>query len=277
MKFSTIKADILLLVTALIWGTAFVFQKKSMQHLGLLHFNGLRFLLGSLALTPVTLFSLRRFPGSRPQTSTYVIGSLLAGTVLFAGACLQQAGLAYTTAGNGGFITGMYVILTPIFGLAFGKRTGLGTWCGGLLALSGMYFLCITDGLSLNRGDLLVLCSAFFWAFHLLIIDRFVIRMNPLVLAQAQFAVCGILSLCIGLIVEPFSVESIFLALDSILFCGLMSTGVAYTLQVIAQQRANPAHASILLSLEAVFATCAGWFIGETLTGQALFGCSLMA
>lgn len=281
MKLSTFRADMLLTITALIWGTAFVFQKTGMEHLGPHGFNGVRFILGSLALTPLTLLSLRRSAAApydnRPGFSTYLKGGLLAGFALFCGAGLQQVGLMTTTAGNAGFITGLYVVLTPMIGLAFGQRTGWGTWLGGMVALVGLYFLCITGEFTISHGDLLVLASSVFWASHMLIIGWLAPKMNPIALAQAQFMVCGLLSLGTGLAIETVTLEGIIGARDSILYCELMSTGVAYTLQVVAQQEAKPAHASIILSLEAVFAVGAGYlFLGELLGGQAFIGCGLM-
>lgn len=281
MKAHTLKADGLLMITALIWGTAFVFQKTGMEHLGPFGFNGVRFILGSLALTPLTYFSLRRSAASpydnRPTLFTYIKGGLLAGTALFGGAALQQVGIVTTTAGNAGFITGIYVILTPMMGLAFGQRTGKGTWFGGIMAVAGMYMLCINGDFTIATGDLWVLCSAFFWAAHVLILSYLAPRMNPIALAQAQFMVCGLLSLPFGFATEVITWQAIFAASDAILYCGLISTGVAYTLQVVAQQDADPAHAVIILSMEAVFAAVAGWLmLGEVLGMQALIGCGLM-
>ncbi|MBU1249209.1 MAG: DMT family transporter [Proteobacteria bacterium] len=281
MKTAILRADALLLLTALIWGTAFVFQKTGMEHLGPYGFNGVRFILGSLALTPLTLLTLRKSAAApydnRPGPMTYLKGGLLAGCALFGGAALQQVGIVTTSAGNAGFITGLYVILTPMMGLFFRQRPGWGTWLGGVLAVIGLFFLCITGDLTIAHGDLMVLFSAFFWAAHLLVIGWLAPKMNPIALAQAQFMVCGLLSLGTGLAIETISWEGILGARNSILYCGLMSTGVAYTLQVVAQREANPAHASIILSLEAVFAAVAGWLLlGELLGTQALFGCALM-
>ncbi len=269
------------MTTAIIWGSAFVFQKSGMDHIGPFAFNGIRFILGSLALTPLTMLSLKREAAApydkRPSLKIYVQGGIMAGCALFGGAALQQLGIVSTTAGNAGFITGLYVVITPMMGLAFGQRPGMGTWIGGLLAVAGLYFLCITGDFSIARGDLLIILGSFFWSAHLLLIGWLAPRMNPIALAQAQFMVCGLLSLGTALCVETITLTGIMGAGTAILYCGLMSTGVAYTLQVVAQQEANPAHASIILSLEAVFAAAAGWIVlSETLGTQALFGCTLM-
>lgn len=281
MRSATLKSDALLLLTALIWGTAFVFQKTGMDHLGPFGFNGIRFILGSLALTPLVLYSLRHTapaeyrPGSGLRA--HLAGGLLAGCVLFGGAALQQLGIVTTTAANAGFITGLYVILTPLMGLFFRQRPGWGTWLGGVLAVIGLYLLSIHGGLSISRGDLYVLVGAFFWAGHMLVIGWLAPRLNPLVLAQAQFMVCGLLSLGVGLGFETITWSGVLGAADAILYCGLMSTGVAYTLQVVAQRRADPAHASIILSLESLFAAVAGWLLlGEVLGARELAGCGLM-
>ncbi len=281
MKLSTLRTDALLMITAIIWGTAFVFQKTGMDHIGPFAFNGIRFILGSLALTPLTIISLRRKAAApyenRPSLKTYVQGGIMAGCALFGGAALQQLGIISTTAGNAGFITGLYVVITPIMGLAFGQRPGMGTWIGGLLAVVGLYFLCITGDFTIAHGDLLIIIGAFFWSAHLLLIGWLAPRMNPIALAQAQFMVCGLLSLGTALCIETITLAGIMGAGTAILYCGLMSTGVAYTLQIVAQQEANPAHASIILSLEAVFAAAAGWFLlSEALGVEALLGCTLM-
>jgi drug/metabolite transporter (DMT)-like permease len=281
MKTATVKSDLLLLTTALIWGTAFVFQKTGMDHLGPFAFNGIRFILGSLALTPLTLFSLRRSAPVEYQTApgpgTYLKGGLLAGLALFGGAALQQVGIVTTTAANAGFITGLYVILTPLMGLFFRQRPGWGTWIGGVLAVAGLYLLSVHGTMSISQGDLYVLIGAFFWAAHMLLIGWLAPRMNPIALAQAQFMVCGVLSLGVALCVESIPLEGVLGAADALLYCGLMSTGVAYTLQVVAQQEADPAHASIILSLEAVFAAVAGWFVlSEVLGLKEMAGCALM-
>lgn len=281
MKLSTIRADGLLMITALIWGTAFVFQRTGMDHLGPMAFNGIRFLLGSFALTPlVWLTATRKAPASFRKSaplSRYVLGGTLAGLALFGGAALQQVGLVSTTAGKAGFITGLYVVVTPLIGLLFAQRPGWGTWAGAALATVGMYLLSVTGGFDIEHGDLLVFIGVFFWSAHLLLIGWLAPKVNPIGLAQAQFFVCGLVSLIWAVFTEPITFEAIMGARNSILYCGLASTGIAYTLQVVAQREANPSHASIILSLEAVFAALAGWLmLGEMLTTRGLVGCGLM-
>ncbi len=282
MNTRTARADGLLLLTATIWGFAFVAQRVGMAYVGPFTFNGVRFALGSLSLVPL-LFILDRRPTKArrllPPTRTGVLlgGGGLAGLFLFAGASLQQVGLVYTTAGNAGFITGLYVVIVPIMGLALRQRTNVGTWLGAFLAAVGLYFLSITAQFTIAWGDFLELIGAFFWAAHVLIIGWLSPRMDALKLAITQFAACSILSLATALAIETITWEGLQQAAIPILYGGLGSVGVAYTLQVVAQKDAAPAHAAIFLSMEAVFAAFGGWLLlNEVLTPRALLGCGLM-
>ncbi|TYO99062.1 threonine/homoserine efflux transporter RhtA [Geothermobacter ehrlichii] len=278
MKQGTLKADILLLMTATIWGFAFVAQRVGMDYVGPFTFNGVRFALGSLSLLPLILLLGKR--QSQPKGIERIPvfkGALLAGLALFAGSSLQQAGLVYTTAGNAGFITGLYVVLVPIVGLFWRQRPRVGTWIGAMLAVVGLYFLSVTSDFTISFGDFLVLLAAFFWAGHVLLIGWLAPRTDPLKLASAQFAVCAALSLLTALAVEQVSLQGILDATVPILYGGLGSVGIAYTLQVIAQRDAHPAHSAIIMSLEGVFAALGGWWLlGEILTLRGLFGCGLM-
>jgi drug/metabolite transporter (DMT)-like permease len=282
MDVRTYRADALLLLTATIWGFAFVAQRVGMEYVGPFTFNGVRFALGSLSLVPLLFLLKPKISSARtllPQASRGTIfwGGGLAGLFLFSGASLQQVGLVYTTAGNAGFITGLYVVIVPIMGLFLRQRTHLGTWLGVLLAAVGLYFLSITKELTIAWGDLLVLIGAFFWAAHVLIIGRLSPRMDALKLAITQFAVCSLLSLLTALAVETLTWEDLRQAAVPILYGGLGSVGVAYTLQVVAQKDAHPAHAAIFLSMEAVFAAIGGWWLlNEALTARAMLGCGLM-
>jgi len=278
----TLKADGLLLLTAVIWGFAFVAQRLGMEHVGPFGFNGVRFALGCLVLLPPLFRNGLHHdtPSSRkvePFSSASLGGGLLAGLVLFCGASFQQVALVYTTAGKAGFITGLYVILVPVIGIALGHRTHAGTWIGTLLAAVGLYLLSVTEQFTFAPGDLLVLVGAFFWAGHVLIIGWLSPRQDPLKLAFVQYATCAALSLLVSAGIEPNAVDGYLSAAIPILYGGILSVGVAYTLQVVAQKHANPAHAAIILSLEAVFAALGGWIIlGETLTPRGLLGCALM-
>lgn len=282
MKQGTIKADILLLITATIWGFAFVAQRIGMDYVGPFTFNGIRFALGSLSLIPLILLLQKRQPREQvkipeDQQISILKGGLLAGGALFAGASLQQAGMVYTTAGNGGFITGLYVVIVPLLGLFWRQRPHAGTWVGAILAAIGLYFLSITEELTISFGDLLVLIGAFFWAGHVLLIGWLAPRTDSLKLASVQFAICSLFSMLVAVVIEDINLPSIMQAAVPILYGGLGSVGIAYTLQVIAQREAHPAHSAIILSLEGVFAAFGGWLLlNEMLTMRSFFGCMLM-
>lgn len=279
-KSTLFKADGLLLLAAVIWGSAFVAQRMGMAHMGPLTFNGIRFALGTLVLLP---WALRAAPGKPAGVdgalgrSPAFWGGALAGGVLFIAASLQQVGLIFTTAGKAGFITGLYVIIVPLLGLAWGHRPRWGGWIGACLATAGLYLLSVTGNLDFAPGDLWELAGALFWAVHVLVLSRLSPRMNPLRLACAQYAVCASLSLAAGAVCEPFSWEGTLGAALPLLYGGLLSVGVAYTLQVVAQRHAPPVHAAIILSLEAVFAALTGWIVlGEVLSARGFAGCALM-
>ena len=282
MERTTLKADLLLLVTAAIWGLAFVAQRVGMDYVGPYTYNALRFALGSLSLLPLIYVNTRKERIDKPQIPrgngrAILVGGLIAGLALFAGSSFQQVGLVYTTAGNAGFITGLYVIMVPLLGLLWKQRPALGTWLGGILATSGLYFLSVTEGLTLAPGDFLVLISAFFWSVHVLVIGWLSPKMDSLKLSSVQFAVCSLLSLAVALSIETLEWSSILDAAVPILYGGLFSVGIAYTLQVVAQRHAHPAHSAILLSLEGSFAAFGGWLLlGEVLSPRGLLGCGLM-
>ncbi|BBO84290.1 transporter [Desulfosarcina ovata subsp. sediminis] len=277
-----LKSDLLCLLTATIWGFAFVAQRVGMDHVGPFTFNGIRFLLGALVLVPFIRRNrgrsarqpARHFPGSQRKLLFY--GSL-AGLALFGGASLQQVGLVYTTAGNAGFITGLYVVLVPIMGLLWGQRTNAGTWLGALMAAIGLYLLSIKSGFTISFGDFLELLGALLWAAHIHLIGWMSPKTDALPLAFVQFMVCALASLATAVGVETASVARIAAASTAILYGGVLSVGVAYTLQVVAQRDAHPAHAAILLCLESVFAAVGGWLVlDEVMAGRAMIGCVLM-
>ncbi len=279
MKQKTIQADLLLLLTAAIWGFAFVAQRVGMDHVGPFTYNAVRFALGSASLLPLIKLTARNKSTATVGTNGRAVasGGIMAGLVLFIGASLQQAGLLYTTAGNAGFITGLYVILVPLLGLFWKQRPDTGTWIGAVLACIGLYLLSVSEQFSIAFGDLLVLLSAFFWAGHVLLIGWLSPRMNALKLSAAQFAVCSLLSWGGAFVFEEVRLNDILQAAIPILYGGLFSVGVAYTLQVVAQRHAHPAHSAILLSLEGVFAAIGGWLLlHEQLGLRALTGCALI-
>jgi drug/metabolite transporter (DMT)-like permease len=277
-----LKSDLLFLLSAVIWGFAFVAQRMGMDHVGPFTFNGIRFFLGAMVLLPVIHSQrkkqLQTSDDSRPiHTKQLIIYGSLAGLALFSGASLQQVGLVYTTAGKAGFITGLYVVIVPIMGLLWGQRTNTGTWSGALLAATGMYLLSINENLSIAFGDVLELIGAVLWACHIHLIGWLSPKTDSLRLAFVQFMVCAAASLMTAMVVETVKVAGIAAAALPIIYGGALSVGVAYTLQVVAQRYAHPAHAAILLSLEAVFAAIGGWLIlGETMSARGMVGCSLM-
>jgi drug/metabolite transporter (DMT)-like permease len=211
---------------------------------------------------------------SRPG---FICGGGALGVVLFIAASLQQVALLYTTAGKAGFITGLYVLIVPILGLFWNQRPSAGTWAGAVLGAAGLYLLSVTENLRMEYGDLLVLVSAVFWSFQVLLVAWLSPRTRPVQLAFYQFSVCALLSLIAAVRFEALEWAALYAAAMPILYGGVLSVGIAYTLQVVAQRDAPPAHASILMSLEAVFAALGGWMLlGETLSLRGWGGCGLM-
>jgi drug/metabolite transporter (DMT)-like permease len=259
-----LKADLILLITAAIWGFAFVAQRVGMEHMGPFTFNGIRFSLGVLALLPV-LFIGRAQQNHRTKLSFSEIlrPGVLTGLVLFVGASLQQIGLVGTSAGKAGFITGLYVILVPLLGLFWGKKTHPAHWFGAVLAVAGLYLLSVRENFSVSGYDLVVLAGAFIWAVHVHLISRFSNRVGPLRLSVIQFAVCGLLSLAAAFLFETPALENVIDGRWPILYGAFLSVGLAYTLQVVAQRTADPSHAVVILSMEGAFAALGGWLVLE--------------
>jgi drug/metabolite transporter (DMT)-like permease len=281
-KAKELKYDLIFLAAAAIWGFAFVAQRVGMQYVGAFTFITARFFLGSLFLIPF-LFIIGRGRnknanrGAQRDKKSFFFSCSMAGVLLFLGASFQQYGLVYTTAGKAGFITGLYVIIVPMLGLLWGQRTGFGTWIGAVLAIAGLYFLSIRGRFGIDVGDMLVFFSAFFWAGHVLIIARLSVKYNPIRVALFQYLVCCMLSLIMAMMTETIVFEKLLDALVCILYAGIMSTGIAFTLQVVGQRYAHPTHASILMSMESVFAVIGGWLIlGEIMSGRNIVGCVLM-
>jgi drug/metabolite transporter (DMT)-like permease len=282
MKLTSRNANLLLLLTAVIWGFAFVAQRVGMRYIGPLTFNGIRFALGAAALAPLLIWGRKTASPTGTAIasgggSLAIKGGLVAGLVLFLGATLQQYGVVYTTAGKAGFITGLYVVFVPVLGLLVGQKTGRFVWAGALAAAGGLYLLSARGIVGIDPGDGLVLLSALFWAAHVLVIGRLTRRIAPVQLAVAQFTVVSILSLIGAVLFETIDPAAIRAAAIPILYAGLLSVAVAYTLQVVAQRRARPAHAAIILSFESVFAALGGWLmLGEGLSTRGIIGCALM-
>ncbi|EOD55750.1 DMT family transporter [Aeromonas molluscorum] len=274
------RSNMMLLMAAAIWGLGFVAQRLGMDHMGPYTFNGLRFLLGALSLLPLLWWLKSRQPiqqSGEDNPRLLLIGGTLAGVVLFCAASLQQVGLLYTTAAKAGFITGLYIILVPVIGLLLHHKTGANTWVGALIAMVGLYVLSVTEDFTIGYGDLLQVIGALFWAIHLLVLDHYSNRVAPIRLAGVQFVVCGLLSLGTAFAIETPTLDGAIAGWQALLYAGLVSVGVGYTLQVVGQRGAHPAHAAIILSLETVFAAIGGvLLLGEILDERAVIGCVLM-
>lgn len=270
----------LLLLTALIWGFAFVAQVEGMAYVQPFTMNGVRFLIGIIALLPVVLFFERGRVDKQERKRT-VVASLVAGVVLFAASSLQQFGIQITgSAGVAGFITGLYTVLVPIACyLLFKQKTGLNVWLGAILAVVGLFLLCyrVGEGLYFGYGELLLLIGSLFWTAHVMVIDRLGKSIRSLHFAWGQFAVCAALGLIAMLIFEQPNMSNILDAKWSLLYCGVLSSGVAYTLQVVAQKRSDPTMAAIVLSTESCFSALGGViFKIDSITLLGYCGCALM-
>ena len=284
MNNKAIQANLLMLLAAGIWGFAFVAQRVGMETMGPHWFNSLRFFIGVVALVPVVLWIGRTKAKTIDQENelkssnkTLMLGGLAAGFLLFVGATFQQVGLQYTTAGKAGFITGMYIFFVPLIGLFFRMKTGLGTWVGAVVALWGLYLLSINEDFTLSKGDTLQLICAVAFAGHVLMIGYLASKMDTVKLSLIQFFVAGVLAMGLALYSEQLTWEMIASTAVPLLFAGVMSTGIAYTLQTIAQQHAHPSHAAIILSSEGVFAVIGGFLLlNEVLPPKGLLGCGLI-
>ena len=267
---------------AAIWGSGFVAQRAGMETLGPLSFNAARFVLAILSLLPVGWYQRQRLQRETEQTVEYGTvfwaGGLLAGTVMFAGFTLQQMGLQYTTAGNAGFITSIYIVLVPLLGLLLGQTTRLYTWVGIGLAVVGLYNLSIGPDFSINQGDWLELLGSFFWAVHVLTLGWLSPRLKDLVgLSILQFVVAACWAIITAQWLEQPHWADFVTAAVPLLYSGFIVSGLGFTLQLVAQRTVSSSVAALILSGEAVFALIAGWlFLGEDVGSKQLFGCSLM-
>jgi len=279
MRSHALRADLLMVLTALIWGFSFVAQRLGMDSVGPFLYTGLRFALGSLVLLPIVLFLGRARNGQprQPLSRGLVLGGIGMGLAVSLGINLQQVGLLFTSVTNSGFITGLYVIIVPLLGLLIGQRAGAGTWLGASLAVVGMFLLSVGEGFHVASGDWLQLAGAFVWGVHVLLVGFFASRHDPLRLALLQFATCAVVSLLLAVCLEDIHLAAILDAGPAILYGGLCGVAIGYTLQVVAQKHAIASHAAIILSLEAVFAALAGaLFLDELLAPKGYIGCALM-
>lgn len=273
------KNGFLLFLTAFIWGTAFVAQSVGMDHLGPFGFNGIRSLIGGAALLPCIWILGRtdREHRRKEDRKTLLAGGISCGLALFAASSLQQIGIQYTTAGKAGFITAFYIVLVPVAGIFLGKKAGWKVWTAVAMALAGLYFLCITESFRIGKGDVFVFAGAVIFAVHILVIDYFAPRTDGVKMSCIQFFVAGILSLFPMAATETTTLEGVWLSMGPLLYAGVLSCGVAYTLQIIGQKNMNPTIASLILSLESCISVLAGWVIlGERLSVREGAGCALM-
>lgn len=290
MKNTSWRSPLLLFLTALIWGVAFVAQSVGMDYVGAFTFNCTRCLIGGIVLIPC-IFLLDRIrdggksadatragiSGDASGRRTLVTGGICCGIALFVASNLQQFGIKYTTVGKAGFITALYIVIVPLFGIFLKKRVGVKIWFSVVLAVVGLYLLCIKEGFSIGFGDLLVLACAAVFAVHILVIDHFSPMVDGVRMSCIQFFVCGLLSGVGMLLFEEPQLKGILTAWMPILYAGVMSCGVAYTLQIVGQKDMDPTVASLILSLESVVSVLAGWvLLGQKLSARELSGCVLM-
>lgn len=282
MKKQAISAAELLL-TAFIWGVAFVAQSVGMDYIGPFTFNCARSLIGGLVLIPLILFLRKRDKSKKNEIEekaykkNTVLGGICCGIFLCAASCFQQFGIMYTTVGKAGFITALYIIIVPILGIFIGKKIAPIVWGSSVIAVIGFYMLSISGQVSISKGDILVLICAVLFSFHILVIDYFSPKGDGVTISCIQFLTSGVICGILMLIFENPNLSDILAAYLPILYAGVMSCGVAYTLQIVGQKNMDPTVASLILSLESVFSVLAGWVIlGQSLTGRELIGCSLV-
>lgn len=281
MKQIPVKNFILLLITALIWGTAFVAQQVGMDYVGPFTFSTIRCILGGMVLIPV-IYLLNRYKTEEQKAvesqRATLIGGVICGVILCVASNLQQIGIQYTTVGKAGFLTALYIIIVPILGIFFQRKAGIKLWISVLVATAGLYLLCMTDSFCLELGDSLIFLCAIIFSVHILVIDHYGPRVDGVKMSCIQFFVAGILS---GLVMLPLesvpTMEMLLAAKIPILYAGLLSCGVAYTLQIVGQKNVNPTIASLILSLEAVISVIAAWLIlQQRMTTRELIGAGLM-
>ena len=276
------KNAFILALTAFIWGTAFVAQSVGMDYLGPFTFNGVRSMIGGIALLPcIALLQVingkSRAEEREGSRKDLVTGGIACGLLLFAASSLQQIGIQYTTAGKAGFITAFYIVIVPVFGIFLQKRIGWKVWLAVVIALAGLYFLCITEHFTIGKGDALIFLCALVFSLHILVIDHFSPKVDGVKMSCIQFFVCGLASMPFMFAMETPEIGAMIAGWMPLLYAGVLSCGVAYTLQIIGQKNVNPAVASLILSLESCFSVLAGWAVlGERLSVRESAGCVLM-
>lgn len=284
MQKGTVRNSILLLLTAVIWGTAFVAQSVGMDYIGPFTFNAVRFLIGGTVLLPlifyfkkVTPVTEKTEPEKRFERKTLLIGGVLCGLAIWGGSTFQQLGIQYTSVGKAGFITTLYIIIVPIIGLLFHQKVAGKIWVAAVMAMVGLYLLCVNESFSINRGDTLVLIGSLLFSIHIMVIDYYSPKVDGVKLSCIQFYVSGLISTVAAFLTETPSLGAIMDGIVPILYAGVMSCGVAYTLQIIGQKNMNPTVASLILSLESVISVLAGWvLLGQALAAKEILGCVIV-
>lgn len=288
MKQTEVRSAILLFLAAFIWGVAFVAQSVGMEYVGPFTFNGCRFLLGGLVLTPFAVmrnqavekskeFQLKNREEKKYYRKTTMTGGLCCGIAICIASAFQQVGMQYTSVGKAGFITALYIVIVPVLGIFMKKKVPFRVWVGAILAAIGFYFLCITESFTINKGDALIFLCAISFSFHIMTIDHFAPKADGVALSCIQFWFSGVVSMILAFVLESPSVEKILQAGMPILYAGIFSCGVAYTLQIIGQAGMNATIATLILSLEAVISVLAGWLLlNEILMPRQIAGCCLV-
>lgn len=287
-KKKAMGGNIALLLAAVIWGTSFVAQDVGMEHVEAFTYNGIRMLMGAAVLLPLILFmqlkkrksDTRTVQQKKKDAAVQIKSGIICGLILFCASNLQQFAFNYIpegASGKIGFITALYMLLVPIFGLFLGQKQRLLVWLAVIMGCAGAYLLCVDSAMTIGVGELLTLGCAVFFAIHILYIDSVTDKVDGVILSATQFFVVGVLSVVCMFIFETPRIANINTAIIPILYSGVMSSGVAYTLQIIGQKHTNPAVASILMCLESVFAVLAGWMIlGDSLEVREYIGCAVM-
>lgn len=282
MKQNKLLGNILLFIAAIIWGTAFVFQRTGMENIGPIAFNAARTTLSAIVVAPIALWRYKHTQTPIGESSAYlrntILGGVCCGIFLTLASAMQQTGMVYASAGKGGFISAMYMLPIPFLNLLlFRKRVQWSVWVAVGMAVFGMYLLCLTEGFTLERGDTLLCISALLFSCHILCCDYFAPKGEPVTIAAIQFATVSAISWPVSFLVENPSMGGLLAAGVPILYCGLMSGGVGYTFQLIAQRHTDPTPASLLMSLESVFAVLAGaLLLHETMSTRELLGCAVI-
>ena len=278
-----IKSSLILLLTATIWGVAFVAQSVGMEYIGPFTFNAIRCVLGGLVLIPVILvLKKKKETGAENQEKedkkTLWAGGIACGVILCIASNLQQFGIMEASVGKSGFFTALYIVMIPVIGIFIGKRPGIKLWFCVALAVVGMYLLCMKDGsFTIERADIMLLLCALVFSFHILVVDYFSPKVDGVKMSCIQFFVCGVLSAVGMLFTETPDISNIQAAWLPLLYAGLLSCGVGYTLQIVGQKGINPVIASLIMSLESVISALAGWVIlGQVLSPKEILGCILM-